>query len=301
MKIEVLKDRIQKAEEKVLKKNGTVAKKQKALEKKQAYLRDTYKINPDTFNMFDRTGFTHEAGEDIYWTMCDIGTLKDDLQRLAKEIAETEKTLEGYRKSLQTETEKAESRNVPAILEFLQAWKKNMHDFYMVGLTEYFRCKAEKDAVYAEIRALGWDADTKALDAKYTELSDALHSRVNGYYERVKYTDTFGKPRWKEVKTASGDLEYIKPYNSCRTLEEAEECLNKDLTEEANRKYDFIIVRVNDICGKITDATGLMVKAGELNGIIIGEKGTAKVNTIGAGGYNIQCFHFRTLIHRVKE
>ena len=62
--------------------------------------------------------------------------------------------------------------------------------------------------------------------------------------------------------------------------------------------YDDIIERTNRITGTITDATQLEVGAkGELNGYIIGERGTAKVSTIGAGGYNIQCFHFRTVIH----
>lgn len=54
------------------------------------------------------------------------------------------------------------------------------------------------------------------------------------------------------------------------------------------------------LVGEITDASGLSVGSKQdLNGFIVGTRGTAKVQTIGAGGYNIQCFHFRTLINAV--
>ena len=39
---------------------------------------------------------------------------------------------------------------------------------------------------------------------------------------------------------------------------------------------------------------------GEINGIAEGEKGRAKVETIGAGGYNIQCYHFRVLVNKIE-
>ena len=76
--------------------------------------------------------------------------------------------------------------------------------------------------------------------------------------------------------------------------------LLKDLEAEYNRKYDFIIERTNAIVGQITDATNLTITNGELNGVIIGTRGVARVTTIGAGGYNIQKFHFRTLVNAVK-
>ena len=79
------------------------------------------------------------------------------------------------------------------------------------------------------------------------------------------------------------------------------EKLQKELDQEADAKYDDIIERTNFICGKITDASGLYVgMKGDLDGYIKGERGTAKVQTIGAGGYNVQRFHFRTLVHEAK-
>ena len=77
--------------------------------------------------------------------------------------------------------------------------------------------------------------------------------------------------------------------------------MKKDIHNERERKYDFIIERTNAIVGQITDASGLHISGGELNGIVDGTRGSAKINTIGAGGYNIQRYHFRTLIKPVKE
>lgn len=49
--------------------------------------------------------------------------------------------------------------------------------------------------------------------------------------------------------------------------------------------------------GKITDAKGLTIGMnGELNGLVIGDKDSATVTTILAGGYNIQCLHYRVLV-----
>ena len=81
-------------------------------------------------------------------------------------------------------------------------------------------------------------------------------------------------------------------------LDEAK--IAKDLDNDADAMYDDIIERTNREVGTIVDASGLSIgEKGDLNGFIVGERGTAKVTTIGAGGWNIQRFHFRTLIHKV--
>lgn len=73
--------------------------------------------------------------------------------------------------------------------------------------------------------------------------------------------------------------------------------LEKLLEEEKFKKLIDLTKRVNKICGKITNADDLLIgNRGDINGIIIGEKGKAEVRTIEAGGYNIHCFHFRVLI-----
>ena len=76
--------------------------------------------------------------------------------------------------------------------------------------------------------------------------------------------------------------------------------LDNVLEKERKAKMLDLIERITCVTGKITDVSGLKISAiGSLNGIVIGEKASAKIETIGAGGYAIQCFHYRTLIHKL--
>lgn len=211
-----------------------------------------------------------------------------DIRVTTREIEDAQKALEGYKAQLVAETEKANSRNVEVILTFLESWKARVRFYYTAGLTEYYE---EKQAVRD---AYG--------TPEYKELRDAFYDKCHGTFNYETYKDPFtGREGQHRVKVTEGEYEYLRPYSESRTLEEATAKLEKDLVQEANRKYDFIIERTNAIVGTITDASNLRIGAkDDLNGYIIGERGVAKVQTIGAGGYNIQCFHFRTLINPMK-
>ena len=282
--IEFLTKRIEGAEEKISKKQNTITKKVALIEKKNAQI-------------------AKEANEnERRWMEFDVRHLQEDIQRLGREIKEAQESLDGYKAQLTAEEEKAASRDVKVILDFLANWKRKMFDYYNECLVPCYQMRDEVKTIGKNLHNFRYcTPEYDEAYEVYKELHDKYITKVSGYYEDVEFVNRWGKPDKKRVKVREGEWEYLRPYDCCDSYEQATAKLNADLQQEADRKYDFIIERVNFICGKITDATGLKVGAkGDLNGNIIGERGVAHVQTIGAGGYNIQCFHFRTLIHEVK-
>lgn len=236
--------------------------------------------------------------ESTNWTVNPYYYHESDLKYTLRDIESAQKALDDYKAQLFAEIEKTNSRNVPAIVEFLNGWKARVTSHYINGLMEYYLEKDYVHELYTKITTIYYCTASTPEQIAYEEARKTFRQKCSGYYEEQEYINRWGKPDHKNVKVRDGEYEWLRPYNGQDTLEEALEKVEKDLTQEWNRKYDFIIERTNEIVGTITDASNLKVGAkGDLNGYIIGTKGIAKVQTIGAGGYNIQCFHFRTIIN----
>lgn len=213
---------------------------------------------------------------------------ESDIKWTSRDLEAAKKALEGYKEQMVKETEKANSRNIKVIVDFLENWKESVKSFYLSKFAEYPQARKDFEAEMKQF-SLGYFEERKLKKENFEEWEkyDRARSSVKASF-----------------KNEFGFLEgYIsRAYNAETGLYDSwnfdEEKLTKDLEKEANAKYDFIIERTNAIVGTITDASNLHIGAkGDLNGFIIGERGKAKVQTIGAGGYNIQCYHFRTLIH----
>lgn len=226
-----------------------------------------------------------------------------DLKWTIKDLEVAKAALEGYEFKLAEEIEKADSRNVAVILQFLETWKRKCREYYEEGIRRYFvdREELRKLTIQYADASFGTEEYKQAREA-LVAAEDELRRKTNGYYERVSYENKFGRTCYTSRKVREGEYERYKPYVQCINPETALERLEKDIAEESNRKYDFIINRTNRIVGQITDASNLSISDnGELNGIVIGTIGKAHVKTVGAGGYNIQCFHFRTYIKECKD
>ena len=99
MRLDTLNVRIANAKSKIEKKNNTIAKKTELIKKKTAKL---VKLGADP----EADKFQYRDNNDIFWTMCEIETLKEDIERGTNEIEETKASLAKYEAQLAGELEK---------------------------------------------------------------------------------------------------------------------------------------------------------------------------------------------------
>ena len=127
-----------------------------------------------------------------------------------------------------------------------------------------------------------------------------------GYYkaeveEYYKMKVELAHMRWSERQyhlraRFTGAVEkYCEIYND----EKRNEKIVADMAKEVEARRIDLYNRCAKIVGTVTDAIGLRLgNNGSINGFVIGTEGKAEVETIYAGGYNIQCLHYRVLVKK---
>lgn len=214
----------------------------------------------------------------------DLRWAKDDLRTSQSKLKDLEIQLENLFKQQEKEQKKNEVERIPVIEEFLEQWKIKALEWFKNDyqkLNEYFQEVSEKRNQFKQ-----WQDENKIYHygKEYKEKEKELGLDRETYLNKLKYS--FHSLTQKLYQLYRKDWEKE---------------LEREIERDKNNKRQFLVSRVKEITGQITDAKGLRIgDNGEINGIIIGIKGTAKVETISAGGYNIQCWHFRVLVKEIK-
>ena len=274
--------------EKVIKAEAKVAKRTAVLQKHREQLAKLIQKGADQF---------------------DIRIKKSDIESAEDKLEEAKKILANWKEKLDeriTSDDYLEA-NAPEILkEFLENWKQHAIDYYRQKRIRFIEYRKELRAAEraARLEALqtlpSLERSRKLYEGREPsdcdlanlwprkDVDEFLHERGLDYYQIQKKLQAKGDGTIFRMLEISNE-------------QEREEWLERTMEEEKRAKLLDLIGRIMSTVGTITDASALYIgPEGDINGYIVGTEGKAKIQTIGAGGYNIQCFHFRTLIHEMK-
>lgn len=232
--------------------------------------------------------------------------IKSTKSKIEKELVRLEKLKERYR--LELAKEDLLIKESPEILiSFTNKWKELAFDWHIHNYKEHLSfCKnlkneqtqaiiecIETSDEYSKYR----DENGKAKDyyvRDYLNLSP--RNIMNDFLKNQKLDYRSVKARI--LKSTTIRILRMKDF---KDEQERLEWLNKVLERERKQKLLDLFNRIYKVTGKIIDGTDLKInEKGNLDGIVKGEVSNVKVETVGAGGYNIQCFHFRTLVKKLK-
>lgn len=126
------------------------------------------------------------------------------------------------------------------------------------------------------------------------EYNIKLKKRWNEYYKLDRECcDLRNTGKYDEYKIKSKESHEAKPKTYPRTDEQIKSDVERWKLGESSLMAD----RLKTEFGDIISTTLYLGADGNVNGVIQGSKRTARIETIFAGGYNIQCLHTRLLIH----
>ena len=105
--------------------------------------------------------------------------------------------------------------------------------------------------------------------------------------KREAFQKSHTKQEWNLMQSAFYAVRFEKNENFFKEI----------MAKEGAMKKAQLIARVEKKAGKIVDASHLNIGVdGGINGVVKGELKSVYVETIYAGGYNIQQLHYRVLV-----
>lgn len=288
---EELQDRIEKCKVKIEKIEKRIAKwtagmndeaKKIAAEGEALYGTLEYTISRLHFNDYKKLHYTDET---VYSQDYESnkGPNFDEAFQAYRDLGETKNTLHKYEVKLDELSNFENAEKIEVIWGFLQAWKAQFKAWIIEQCETYNDLKNKFDKAFEEYK-------------KTSEYKD----RLDFYSNRGSSSASYYAERDFREQYYTDITELAKGFYNRRTIYD-EAALEKFLDKEVKLKYEDLVARITDKSGEILDASGLYISnSGQINGLVTGTKNKVYVETIPAGGYNIQRFHYRTLVKIVS-
>lgn len=266
MEIKELQTRIEKKQQDIAKIEKRIAKWSKGLRPQDIEMLETLRnaTNEKELEAQDHIIFIYKKQEgDNIPGMDSYSTAPDFMEafRAYRDLFQAKQTLTKYNNMIIIEQEKESKPVIEAYAKFFDNWKQQVIEYTN---NRYKEWKVVRDEEY----------ETSCRGEKYNRERS---------YELYKQRKELEQDPWLK--------RMVDPYTD----------FNRFLDKYMKDRYMELVDKTTAIVGNITNLEYLRIGAnGMLNGVVIGDKCKANVETISAGGYNIQCFHYRVLVHKAK-
>jgi chromosome segregation ATPase len=229
-----------------------------------------------------------------------LETLNDRIQKAEERIMKKQNTIEKKTKMI----EKKQSS-----LSKLDGNDKYWAECDIEGLTDDInRLHKEIEEIQQTLEGYkGQLAGAKAKVEIMQELPEALKQMQNELVTRWDEYDKKHRDFLKKQYSELGYTEFVKKYrySAYDDKDKTDEQIHAGNMKDAEDLILNLVNRVRGIVGEITDWSNVRATAGTygftvLNGYVVGTQGRCVVESIGAGGYNIQRYHIRVLVHEIN-
>ena len=192
--------------------------------------------------------------------------------------------------------------------DVIYAWEDNLRNAEESAKKEPEELKKYEGWVKKYNDALKFAKDVDEMPEIFKEVVDLLATEWTEWdvrdRERMKKMKA-KLPTYKYNATKEERDAYYKAHNDFRTafpvsrendLKQSDEYLYEKNKDTATAYCKDLIHRIKNRVGEITSLKNVRLSGKALNGVVEGTLGTCTLETILAGGYNIQRLHYRVLI-----
>lgn len=135
-----------------------------------------------------------------------------------------------------------------------------------------------------------------------TEVPDCMKTMIKELTDLWDEWDLEKKAKIREAYKTMTFEEFRKKYGwNNPLLDMTAEQIHAENVREAESLIIDLYYRINAITGEVVDWSGIRYGGKALNGVVHGKLGSVRVESILAGGYNIQRLHVRVLVHEIKK
>lgn len=186
--------------------------------------------------------------------------------------------------------------------QWIASWKKDEHEIrWLQGDIKRLKseiAETQKTIEKYEKQLTGEIERERVLLTEIPESMRNLQTELVGRWNKYDFDRRADlKAKYKEMDYRDFLKEYKRSGYAFMQLTDDEIIRNNE--RDAKNLIIDLFFRIRHITGEVIDWSNIHCSGNALNGIVTGKEGKAKVETILAGGYNIQRLHIRVLVHSI--